>query len=135
MFLTLSLQIAHASQSIDVIVNAQNSVTSIKRSELNDYFMKRERKWPNGDAVRFYDFRDENLSRVVFLKNVVQKTSREIELFWIGEKIYTGNIAPIQVTTDSMMTSMVSRFPGGIGYVNSKIKLPKTVKRIKLVQD
>jgi hypothetical protein len=97
--------------------------------------MKRERKWPNGDAVRFFDFRDENQSRNIFLKTIVKKTSREIELFWIGEKIYTGNIAPIQVTTDSMMTSMVSRFPGGIGYVSSKLTLPKTVKRIKLVQD
>lgn len=134
--LTLLLSVSvMAASDIVVIVNAKNPVTSIKNSELEDYFMKRTRNWGNGDTVRFFDYRDENANRKVFLKKFVQKTSREVELYWIGEKIYTGNIAPIQITSDSMMTSMVSRFPGGIGYVSSKYKIPKTVKIIEIKKD
>lgn len=124
-----------AADDIVVIVNEKNPLTAVKISELEDYFMKRSRLWPNGDTVRFFDHRDENENRKIFLKKFIKKTSREIELFWIGEKIYTGNIAPIQVTSDSMMTSMVSRFPGGIGYVSKNYKLPKTVKTLEVKKD
>jgi ABC-type phosphate transport system substrate-binding protein len=129
-FLTLFVRIAKA--DITIIVNQANSIDSINLPQLEKFFMKKERKWENGDLVRFFDYRDENNNRKTFLKKYIKKTSREIELYWIGEKIYTGNIAPIQITSDSMMISIVSRFPGGIGYVNSKFPLPKTVKAIKV---
>lgn len=132
--LSISLN-AIAAADIVVIVNKKNALSSIKISELEDFFMKRTRNWANGDMIRFFDHRDENINRNLFLNKFVQKTSREIELYWIGEKIYTGNIAPIKVSSDSMMSSMVSRFPGGIGYVSSKYKLPDTVKAIEITKD
>lgn len=97
--------------------------------------MKKDRTWPDGTAVRFFDHRDDNKSREIFLKKFVGKTSREIELYWIGEKIYTGHIAPIQITSDSMMVRMVTRFPGGIGYVSKKYKLPKNIKRLEIARE
>ena len=124
----------HAALSIDIIVNVENPADSITATDVTNYFMKKERKWPDGNAVRFFDYRDENKSRAAFLKTYINKTSREIELFWIGEKIYTGNIAPIQITSDSMMVSMVSRFPGGIGYISKTAPISKNVKRLKVVQ-
>ena len=126
---------SRAASDITVIVNVKNNITSIKESELVDFFMKKTRVWPNLDVVRFFDHRDENPNRKIFLKKFIQKTSREVELYWIGEKIYTGNIAPIQITSDSMMVTMVSRFPGGIGYVSKSYPLPKDVKKIDIVKD
>ncbi len=123
---------AMGASDVTIIVNAKNPVSSITADQLNSYFIKKERNWKNGDAVRFFDHRDENNNRKLFLKKFMSKTSREIELYWIGEKIYTGNIAPIQVTSDSMMASMVARFVGGIGYVSSQYRIPKTVKRITI---
>lgn len=122
------------SADIDVIVHAKNPLTSISNEELNNFFTKKDRNWSNGDAIRFFDYRDEHTNRQLFLKKYIHKTSREIELYWIGEKIYTGNIAPIQVTSDSMMVAMVSRFKGGIGYVSAQYKLPDTVKRIQITK-
>ena len=132
-FTILSLIIIEASHANDadnivIIVNQKNLETSISVKELQDYFLKKDRTWPNGDAVRFFDHRDDNKNRKVFLMKYLKKTSREMELYWIGEKIYTGHIAPIQITSDSMMAKMVSRFPGGIGFVSKNFKLPKTVK-------
>lgn len=129
LFLTLILNSIQGAE-IEIIVHQKNPLNSLAVSELESYFMKKERKWPNGDAIRFFDQREDNESRKIFLSKFIKKTSREIELYWIGEKIYTGNIAPIQITSDSMMISMVSRFPGGIGYVNSTTPLPKMVKKI-----
>lgn len=126
----LSMAAASAAQNIVVIVNQKNALDSLTEKELQDYFMKKDRTWPNGDPVRFFDHRDENKTRKAFLDKYIKKTSREVELYWIGEKIYTGHIAPIQITSDSMMLKMVSRFPGGIGFVDKKGKLPKSVKII-----
>lgn len=133
MFMTIiSFSINARGADVTVIVNAKNPITTLSTEELNSYFMKKNPNWPNGDAIRFFDHRDENNNRKLFLKKYMFKTPREIELYWIGEKIYTGNIAPIQVTSDSMMTKMVTRFKGGIGYVSSQYKIPKTVKRITI---
>lgn len=128
----LSTAQAFAAQNVVVIVNQKNALDSLTTKELQDYFMKKDRTWPNGDAVRFFDHRDENKNRKAFLDKYIKKTSREVELYWIGEKIYTGHIAPIQITSDSMMVKMVSRFPGGIGFVDKKFKLPKSVKIISI---
>ena len=134
--LTISLFLSAVTYAdIVVIVNEKNILKSIKIDELQDFYMKRIRKWQNGNPVRFFDHRDENENRKIFLEEFIQKTSREVELYWIGEKIYTGNVAPIKITSDSMMTSMVSRFSGGIGYVSSKYKIPKTVKIIEIKKD
>ena len=135
LILTLALCVSAIADDIIVIVNEKNKISSISINKLEDFFMKRTRKWSNGDAVRFFDHRDENVNRKIFLEKFVQKTSREVELYWIGEKIYTGNVAPIKITSDSMMASMVSRFPGGIGYVSSDYKIPKTVKIIEIKKD
>lgn len=139
LILTLTLSLlpfgVMAGSDIVIIVNAKSPVKSIKVSELEDFFTKKIRHWSNGDTVRFFDHRDDNEGRKLFLKKFINKTPREIDLYWIGEKIYTGNIAPIKVTSDSMMTSMVSRFPGGIGYVSKNYKLPKTVKSIEVKKD
>ena len=120
---------------VSLIVNANNPISSITSEDLRSFFIKKNRSWKNGKAVRFFDHRDENNNRKIFLKKYIKKTSREIELYWIGEKIYTGNIAPIQVTSDSMMANMVSRFSGGIGFVSSHYAIPATVKRITVINN
>ncbi len=122
------------SADISVIVNSKNSISSITTVELNDFFIKKNRSWSDGEPVRFFDHREESANKKLFLKKFIRKTSREIELYWIGEKIYTGNIAPIQVTSDSMMAAMVTRFKGGIGYVSGQFSIPKTVKRLTVVE-
>lgn len=128
--LAFSSSLAFSAENVVLIVSQKNPLDSLTTKELQDYFMKKDRTWPNGNAVRFFDHRDDNKIRKVFLDKYIKKTSREVELYWIGEKIYTGHIAPIQITSDSMMVKMVSRFPGGIGYVSKKFPLPKTVKII-----
>lgn len=130
MVLAFSSSLAFSAENVVLIVSQKNPLDSLTTKELQDYFMKKDRTWPNGNAVRFFDHRDDNKIRKVFLDKYIKKTSREVELYWIGEKIYTGHIAPIQITSDSMMVKMVSRFPGGIGYVSKKFPLPKTVKII-----
>jgi hypothetical protein len=73
--------------------------------------------------------------RKVFLRDVVKRSQREIETFWIGQKLYTGNSAPTQVSSDSMMASLISKFPGSIGYVSGSFTGAPGVKIIDIIGD
>lgn len=117
---------------VQIIVNEQNPASDVTLTQVQNYFLKKTREWPNGEVVRFFDRRDDSNERRVFLRDVLRKSSREIELFWIGQKLYSGNAAPIQVSTDSMMASMVSRFPGAIGYVSMQFQGAPGVKKLNL---
>lgn len=117
------------------IVNDQNSVTELTDEQVQNYFLKKSRQWPNGTPVRFFDLRDDKEERKIFLRTVIGKTAREIELYWIGQKLYTGNSAPLQISNDAMMAGVVARFPGAIGYVSSAFSGAPGVKKIMIRKD
>ncbi len=132
-FLGLFILISAARAEIAVIVNAQNPINSISRSQLSDYFLKRVRSWPDGVPMRFFDRSDSDVRRA-FLRNIVRKSSRDIDMFWIGQKLYSGQSAPTQVSSDSTTEIMVSRFPGGIGYVSKDYEITRPVKKITVTE-
>lgn len=133
-FLVLSMQAFSAwGQSIVVITNASNSINEISKDQLQDFFFKRVRNWPDGRPVRFFDRLDNSALRNKFLRDYINRSSRQVEQFWIGQKFNTGDSAPTQINSDSLMANMVSRFPGGIGYVHDAKDLPKDVKVLKIV--
>jgi ABC-type phosphate transport system substrate-binding protein len=119
-------------EEISIIVNVSNPINEITDEQLAHFFTKRTRTWPNGTPVRFFDHRDESETRKIFLNTVLRRSARDVELFWIGQKLYTGNSAPMQISSDTMVASMVSRFPGAIGYVSSSFNGATGVKKITL---
>lgn len=124
---------AHA-QGIVVIVSDQNPVASLTRSQLSDYFLKKSRNWPHGIPVRFFDRLDESPERKQFLRTYIQRSSRDLELYWIGQKLYSGHSAPSQISSDAVVEMMVARFPGAIGYVSSGYILTRPVKKISITE-
>ena len=115
-------------QRVVVITNADNVASEITKDQLQDFFFKRVRNWPDGKPVRFFDRQDNSSLRNKFLREYINRSARQIEQFWIGQKFNTGDSAPTQISSDSLMANLVSRFPGGIGYVQEGTPLPKDVK-------
>jgi hypothetical protein len=122
-------------EDLIIIINDQNSIVELTPDQISGYFLKRNRQWPDGTPVRFFDRKDDSEERKIFLNDFVKKTPREIELYWIGQKLYTGNSAPIQIPSDSLTASMVSRFKGAIGIVSSRFEPPKGVKKVVIKRD
>lgn len=113
------------------IVNAENPAESISSKELKDYFFKRKPQWPDGSPVRFID-RNESPERKLFLEKLLRQTSEEIDTFWIGQKLYSGNSAPVQAASQSMVIYFVATFKGAIGYVSSASAV--TDKKVKVIK-
>lgn len=126
---------AFAQGGIKFIVNANNPASSITQTQLQDFFLKRARTWPNGEAIRFFDRVDDSSVRNIFLKTYMKRTARQLEQYWIGQKLYSGDSAPTQLSSDAQVGTLVSRFPGGIGYVSSEFTGPGGVKTIQVVGD
>lgn len=128
----LALQLALA-QSSDLvfIVNIENHTEKITASELRDFYFKRKRRWGNGESVRFMD-RTAGPLRDIFLKKYIGKSNSDVELFWIGQKLYSGDSAPLKESSDVTTMNFVGSLKGGIGYVSEATVLRKNVKVIKV---
>jgi ABC-type phosphate transport system substrate-binding protein len=122
------------SQELVVIANSANTLDSISKDQLRDFFFKKTRNWPDGKPVRFFDQQDNSPVRKVFLRKYLNRSSRQVEQFWIAQKFNTGVSAPTQVNSAILMANLVSRFPGGIGYVEEGTRLPKDVKILPVTE-
>ncbi len=113
--------ISSAQQIADLvfIVNIENPATEISYSDIRDYYFKRKRQWSNGESVRFIDRNLEVNIHDTFVKSVLKKTNSDVELFWIGQKLYSGDSAPLRKTSDNGTIEFVSSFKGAIGYISS----------------
>lgn len=115
-----------------IIVNKDNQIEKITRSEVADLFLKTTKHWPNGTTVRFIDRQAGSEERKKFFKSFLHKSNGEIDMYWIGQKLYTGASAPLQVNSDQMMVSVVSAFSGAIGYVSEGFPISGKIKKIDI---
>lgn len=111
------------------VVNKKNAATELTASELADFYFKRRTRWPDGTKVQFIDERDGSADKEAFLA-LIGKSQRDIDLFWIGEKNFSGQGAPLQAPTESLVLSMVGSLDGGIGYVSPEKALTPKVKAV-----
>ena len=130
--LLMLLRPAQADEPIEFIVNSANPASELSSIDIVDYYLKKRRNWSNGNGVRFIDRLDDSSERSVFLKNFIKRSSRDVELYWIGQKIATGNSSPLQAPSDLAVEILVSRFPGAIGYVSGSFPTGSSVKKIKI---
>jgi ABC-type phosphate transport system substrate-binding protein len=131
-FILLTTSLVHG-EKIIFIAHEGNPVSSLTKSEIMKFYFKKVRQWPDGVPVRFFDRTDGSLERQTFLKEYLDRSARDIEEFWIGQKLFTGNSAPTQLATDKIMGIMIMRFPGAIGYVGKDFPLKEGIKKIEII--
>lgn len=119
-------------QGIIFIVNSDNPLMEINKETVALYYLKKVKFWPNNQTIRFFDRSDESDLRKYFLDNFLGMTHREVDSFWIGQKLNSGDSAPVQVNDDLAMARLVSKFPESIGYVSSGFVMVKGIKIINI---
>jgi len=119
-------------EEIVFIVNAENPIKEMRNQDVVDIFLKKKREWADASGIHFIDRKDGSVERHIFLTQYIGRSDRDIELYWIGQKLYSGNAAPMQVLTDQNAEKMVSTFKGGMSYVLSTYVLGKGVKKIMI---
>lgn len=125
---------AQAATELIFITNADNPVTTMTSSQVRDFYFKRKRTWADGTNVRFIDRTNDSAIRTLFLSRTLKKNSEELDLYWIGQKLYSGESAPLKESTDILTVQFVSTFKGAIGYISAPSQ-SENIKVIKVVDE
>ena len=117
---------------VAVVVNPDNSTSSLSKEQVAKIFLGKTKCFPNGSQVTPLDLQKDSSVRDKFYSKVVNKNESQLTSYW-ARKIFTGKGQPPRVLSDnSEMISNVSSIKGAIGYiddsaVNSKVKVVFTL--------
>jgi len=133
LLLTIGLFTSAQAADIVFIVNDQTQVSTLSVADLKSYYYKQKRMWPDGTAVRFIDRGPGSEVRRTFVSKILNISNEDLELFWIGQKLYSGDSAPLQQPSQALTLQLVATLKGSISYVADGTPLPaKGVKTIKV---
>jgi ABC-type phosphate transport system substrate-binding protein len=111
-----------------VIVNSDNPVTTVSRTELAEIFLKRLTKWPAGTRIVPVDLPQRSSVREDFSKAVHNRSAAAVTAYW-QQQIFSGkDVPPPEKRTDADVVAFVRENPGGVAYVGAGTPLGTGVK-------
>lgn len=109
-------------QTYKVIVNSSNTTTTITTSDLSKHFLKKVKKWNNGDKVMPVDQSASSAVRKDFSKAIHKKSVSAIKSYW-QQYVFAGSgTPPIEKKNDTEVIEYVKKNSGAIGYVSTSAK-------------
>lgn len=123
-----------SARELVIIVNKNSSVTGISNSDLAAYYLKEKKFWPDGSKVTPIDRNEGSPERVLFLRQILGKSSREMAAYWIKKKQITGDSAPQQFSADAVVIQFVGSLQGAVGYVSSTSLTGAAAGKVKVIK-
>ncbi|WP_448247890.1 hypothetical protein [Thalassotalea agariperforans] len=80
---------ALSAEKLVVVVNANNPVNSLTKSEVIDIFMGKYLAYPNGDLANPIELNDDNLLKESFYQNLIGRSVASVNAYWARLK-FTG---------------------------------------------
>ncbi len=119
-----------------IIINADNDVGKLSASAIRKYFLKKKKTWPNGEKVRPVDYKDACdgcTVRPAFLEKILELSDEDLERYWIELKYNASLSAARKVGGTSSVEKFVSRFKGGIGFIDAEEQGEKYKDKIRVI--
>ena len=117
-----------------VIVHADNPTTSVERSKLSKMFLKKSKRWDDGESVKPIDQDEKSEVRERFTRTVHKKSISAIKSYW-QRMIFSGrDVPPQEVATDAEVIEFVAAERGAVGYVSSGAELGSGVKVLEVAE-
>jgi ABC-type phosphate transport system substrate-binding protein len=117
-----SVSLGHVAQDqpFVVIVNASRGPTTLNKTQVSLYFLKKVSRWnPDGEArVEPVDLAESSPVRTAFSKMVHGRSTSAIKSYW-EEQIFSGTDSPpIEEASEADAIAYVRAHPNAIGYVS-----------------
>ena len=115
------MQSSAGSPRIEIVVIANKAVNlaKISRDELRPIFQTKKDTWPDGTPARPINLPDINPVRRAFDSAVLGLEPDRVARYWIDRKIRGGERPPPTASSSSLVVKLVSKTPGGLGYVEA----------------
>ncbi|MDD5222976.1 MAG: substrate-binding domain-containing protein [bacterium] len=109
---------AEEGAAFKIIVNADNSVSSLSKDAVSKYFLKKITQWDGQTAIQPVDLPAGSSVRERFSRVIHDKTVSAIKNYW-QQQIFSGRSSPPpEKSSDSEVIAYVKANPGAIGYVS-----------------
>jgi ABC-type phosphate transport system substrate-binding protein len=118
-FICFSVFSLNAQNTVKIVVNSSNSVSSVSKSELLNIFLKKVSVFGNGVAAKPVDQSGSSPARATFSRLYLGKPVYAVKNYWDQQKLSGAGIPPDEKSSDDEVMSYVKSNAGGIGYVSS----------------
>lgn len=115
---------------MQVIVHADNPISTITQVMVQDVFFGKTTRWSDGTNVVAIDQLEKSAVRDEFSQKVLKKRVDAVKSFWLA-KIFSGRgTPPVEHKSDAAVIEAVRTQRGAIGYVAADAVLGAGVKAI-----
>lgn len=129
--LLVSLNLWAEDKGYRVIVNASNPVTSMRRGDLSEIFLKKAAKFPDGHGALPIDLMVNSSARERFSLDIHKKSSEAVDSYW-AQLLFSGRGVPPAKRSENDALEFVRTNPNGIGYVSAGAAIDG-VKVVKII--
>jgi len=112
-----------------VVVDARSSVERITQEEVVNIFLGRRRVLPNGEAAQPVEPPASDPVRAEFYRKLVDKSLAQISAYWASLYFSGKTRPPLQAESTGEVVELITRRPGGIGY----LKRSEVSARVRIV--
>lgn len=106
-----------------LIIHASNEDDVLSRDFLEESFLKKTTRWPDGEHIRPVDLPASSAVRRAFSEKILRRSVEAVKNYW-QQRIFSGrDVPPPELDSDSEVVAYVAKHPGAIGYVSSEAKL------------
>lgn len=106
-----------------IVVNPDVSVALIDRKFLEDAFLKKVTRWPDGTPMRPADLTAGSPVRKHFSEEILNRSVEAVRNYW-QQKIFSGrDVPPPELDSDDEAVAYVLKHDGGIAYVSPAMKV------------
>lgn len=116
-----------------VVIVASANTQAVSPSELEAWFLRKERRWPNGDVLVPINAPPDTPPRRVFDRAALKMSPEESARYWLDQRIRSGDSAPREVGDAALVVKLVAKLPGAIAYVAATQELAgvRVVARVR----
>jgi len=130
-FVMLGFSGFSTAQTVVIIVNSENPISSVSSEDLRNIFTADKSVWEEGNSIQLVDWKIDSSIRERFYSTILRKTPAIVRRGWV-QKIVVGNIHPPSVlSSEEEIVQYVATHRWAIAYVEKK-RMPTSVKIIAL---
>ncbi len=101
-----------------VIVHPDNPVTTMAKSDVSKYLLKKIIRWDKGEMVEPVDLNAKSAVRKAFSKDVHGRSASSVKSYWQRQIFSGGKVPPPEMNGEDEVVAFVKENPGAIGYVS-----------------
>lgn len=104
--------------SVKIIVHPSNPVSTLKKTQVSNYFLKKASSWETGRKVLPVDQGESSPTRKSFTEEIHGKEVHSVVSYW-QKQIFSGReVPPVEKNSDRDVIAFVRENPDAIGYVS-----------------